>query len=257
MVSLKSVLIILLITVIATGDLYLLEVGLTNSYSPKVENFYHSVGKELRFFYYSATNDYNINYSNIESDRANNLRSTSELYVNFARRQIVLNTWRFTPLTSLTFSHKKIEFLKKKEITFLFFHSGSKTVQKLTALNAGFSPEFSRIGKSISSTGTTPYLAIRPLGRVSQRFYRGHLDDITFTTGQIGGEVQFGFSKSHVSTQKGGGLTLTIRALYERAILGDRHIKTVYGYIFEREISYPKESLHIGAGLSFTIRKFK
>lgn len=239
-----------------SAELFLLEVNLNTSHSEKVEQFYHSVGQELRYFYNAAklSNTFQTYYQ--RSYKRNNLSTSTQLAIYFSRRQIALNRWRLTPITTLAFSRKEIEFAVEEEMTILFFHNGSVADQTITSFYAGISPEFSRFGKQRSGKGTR-YMALRPLGRLTRQYSHGHLNGAKFSTAQIGTEVQLGLTRTHSTHTGGRGVSFTMSALYERAILGDRHMKTVYGYIIDRTISYPKESLHLGIGLSFTYRRFR
>lgn len=252
MVSIRSLLFLFLTCTVIHSKPYLFELGLHSSHSPQEEQFYRSIMEELRYQLITLGNG---NYYSSESSQKNNLNSTPKLFFNISFHQIALRKWRLTPIANFAFSHKELVF--STEGSGFIFSEGYQTKQLCTSIYAGLSPEFLRYRAPQKGDENTYFYALRPLGRFTQRFFKGDLDKVRFTTGQMGLEAQIGLLNSDSPHLRSHGIALTFHALYERFLLGERGLKTTYGYILHRQIEYPKHSFHVGASLSFILRRLK
>lgn len=253
MASIKRAALILLLISAIIAKPTVVEIHATTSYSPPVKSYYTQLMKDLRF-YFSDGDEYYLDKES-ESATGENIASTTNLGLNISPRQYSIGTWHLSPLLHFSFSHKRLKF--QQSYIGLFESTYFYSYQRLTNIYAGLSPEFSYCGKQIVGSRFTPFVALRPQTRVVQRFHYGQLDEIAFTTGQIGVEAQVGLLRSVKQTTRYRGLALSVSALYERAVAGDRHMKTTYAYVLDRENHYPKHSWHVGMALAYTVRSFK
>lgn len=228
------------------------EISATTLYSPQVADYYGSLMNNLRFLFYS--DHYPPGDGNSESLFGSNVNTTTDLACNLSWWQWELGKWTITPLAHLSFSHKRMKYQQGYSgflnVTYYY------TYQRMTNLYAGISPEFSRPLRPIIRGGNTPFISLRPVARVVQHFSYGQLDSISFTTGQLGLESQIGFVGSPRDNTHSRGLALSLILLYERAVEGDRHIKTTYASVINKESHFPKHSWSIGMALSYSMRRF-